>query len=227
MLEINSVTKQYSKKTGIFDVSICIPKGQIVAFIGPNGSGKSTLFSIVGQVLKANSGVCKWCNIKLEELSISKFAFLPEEVYLLEEFTPLQMIDFMNSMKELNASSDEIHRIIRCFNIETFINKKIKNLSYGMKKRVALACTLLGNPELLILDEPINSLDLQSVISLKKILVEFKEKGTTILISSHILDFLDSIVDQVVFLNNGKIVEVFSNINEKVETLYCNRFQVN
>jgi len=220
MLELSGVTKLYTPTTGVKNICVSIPCGQIVAFVGLNGAGKSTLFNIVGRVLKADSGTCTFEGSPLDSMRISEVGFLPESMYLLEDFTPLQMVRFMNTMKEFDAAETEIDALLCRFGIDTYGNKKIKKLSQGMRKRVELVCALLGDPKLLILDEPLNSLDIQGVLAFKDMLKDFKARGAVVLLSSHILDFLDTTVDQVVFLKHGEIVEICSDLSERVEDLY-------
>jgi len=226
MLEISQIKKLYTPTTGIHETTISIPHGQTVAFVGPNGSGKSTLFNIIGRVLKADSGKCSLDGVELKAWHLSDIGFLPENTYLLEEFTPPQMLYFINTMKELGASSDDVKGHMRRFGIDTFEHKKIKSLSQGMRKRVMLACALLGTPKLLVLDEPLNSLDIDSVLAFKDTLKEHKERGAIILLSSHILDFLDSNVERVVFLEQGRLLEICENFPgaDRVEDLYRKRF---
>ena len=229
MLEINQLKKLYTPTTGIHETTISIPHGQTVAFVGPNGSGKSTLFNIIGRILKADSGKCLLDGVEIKSLRLSDIGFLPENTYLLEEFTPPQMLYFINTMKELGASSDDVKELMHCFGIDSFQQKKIKSLSQGMRKRVALACTLLGTTKLLVLDEPLNALDIDSVLAFKDRLKEHKERGAVIMLSSHILDFLDSNVERVVFLEQGRILEICDSFpgSDRVEDLYRKRFIAN
>ena len=224
MLEIKSLTKMYNPESGIQDISISISDGEVVAFVGPNGAGKSTLFNILGRVLQADTGTCSLYGIPFALLHISKIGFLPERMYLLEEFTPPQMIHFVNTMREMNSTNSEVDELICHFGIEPYVQKSIKALSVGMRRRVELACAFLGNPDLIVLDEPLNSLDIQGVLALKDALKDCKKKGQIVLLSSHILDFLDTTADQVVFLGNGKILDICSNTTERAEDLYRRLF---
>ena len=220
MFEIKSLTKMYSPKTGIRDISLSISHGQVVAFIGPNGAGKSTLFNILGRILHADSGVCTLDNAPLNSLHISQIGFLPEVMYFLEDFTPMQMIHFVNTMREMGSTSSEIDELIHHFSITEYAHKSISDLSLGMRRRVELACTFLGSPKLIVLDEPLNSLDIQGVLAFKDMLKICKERGQIVLLSSHILDVLDSITNQVVFLKQGEIVGVYDNETERIEDVY-------
>jgi len=224
MLEIKSLTKLYSPNAGIQDINISIPDGQIVAFVGPNGAGKSTLFNILGRVLNADSGTCELHGAALNSLPISSVGFLPEEMYLLGDFSPLQMIHFMNRMKETNSTKSEIDELIGQLGIDSYLEKNINSLSFGMRKRVELACAFLGNPDLIVLDEPLNSLDIHGVFALKDALEICKERGQIVLLSSHILDFLDTTVDHVVFLKDCRILEVCSNTEDRIEDVYRRLF---
>jgi len=224
MLEIKSLTKMYNPKSGIQDISISVSDGEIVAIVGPNGAGKSTLFNILGRVLQADTGTCSLHGITLGKLHISKIGFLPERLYLLEEFTPLQMIHFVNTMKDVGSSNSEIDELIHHFGIDSYVEKSIKTLSVGMRKRVELACALLGKPDMIVLDEPLNSLDIQGVLALKDALKVCKKNEQIVLLSSHILDFLDTTVDKVVFLGNGKILDMCSNTTECTEDIYRKLF---
>ena len=224
MLELKSIKKLYTPNTGLHEATISIPQGQTVAFVGPNGSGKSTLFNILGHVVKADSGTCFLYGKEWSELHNSDVGFLPESSYLLDEFTPLQMITFINTLKEIGDSSKQIRDIICHFKIDKFMFTKIRKLSQGMRKRVSLACAFLGRPKLLILDEPLNALDIEGTLAFKDLLRERKEHGTIILLSSHILDFLDANVEKVVFIKEGRIIEVCENTTSKVEKLYRERF---
>ena len=225
MLELKSITKLYSRRDGIRNVSINISHGQIVAFVGPNGSGKSTLFNTIGQVQKADFGNCSMDGIELKDMNISEVGFLPENSYLINEFTPLQMLYFINTMKGIDASEEDISELINRFSIHAFTHKKIKALSQGMRKRVSLACAVLGNPKLLILDEPLNYLDIDSVFAFKEILKRHKERGCIVLLSGHILESIDAMADQVVFLKQGEIIKICSDINEPTEKLYREYFR--
>jgi ABC-type multidrug transport system ATPase subunit len=226
MLEIKEVTKLFTPTTGIKDISITISHGQIVAFVGPNGAGKSTLFNILGRVMQADSGSCIMDGVEYNALHISEIGFLPETLYLLENITPYKMIRFLNTMRETRASDTDIDELICRFGVDVSAQKKIKKLSQGMRKRVELVSAFIGSPKLLVLDEPLNSLDIHGVLAFKDILNLCKERGHIVLLSSHILDFLDSAVDSVVFLKDGKIVEVCSEITGRVEDIYRKHFEI-
>ncbi|MDR0490641.1 MAG: ABC transporter ATP-binding protein [Oscillospiraceae bacterium] len=229
MLVLKEISKLYTPTSGISEITISIPHGKTVSFIGPNGAGKTTLFNILGRISKADTGTCSLDGVEIDSLHISEISYLPQNMYLIEDFTPMQMIYFFNTMKEINTVDADIHELICRLGIEPFMYKKIRKLSSGMRKRVELACSMLGNPKLLVLDEPLNALDIQGSLVFKDMLKDWNRRGAIVLLSSPILGFLDSCVDQVVFLKQGKILEVYSNENtsnvpEQIENLYRRHF---
>lgn len=198
MLIIRNLKKTITIKKGIFDISLSLPAGTITAVIGPNGAGKSTLFNSLNGLLSPQQGRCLLDGIPLTRVSLSQTGFLPEADFLIDRFTVLQMIDYMVSMKKQDISSDEIELLLSGFSLTEHKNTVISNLSQGMKKRVSIICAVIGYPQIIVLNEPLNALDIQSVLFLKKILFESKNHGCHVLISSHVLDFLDGLVDRVV-----------------------------
>ena len=224
MLEVSGLSKRYGKTVGVANATFRAKPGTAVAFIGPNGSGKSTIFNILGGVLKPDTGNYTLDGQALAQADVGKIGFLPEGKFLLPDFTPPQMLHFMCAMKKLHASHESINALMESYGITEYAGKTIRQLSQGMTKKVALACALLGQPQLLILDEPLNALDIQSVIQLKKDIAAHKEEGAIILLSSHILDFLDAIADEIVFLKAGKIVDMCANEGANIESLYVQHF---
>lgn len=208
MLTVNNICKKYKNGKGVFDISFEIEKPMITAIIGPNGSGKSTLFNIIAGLIKSDSGDIFFDSKKLCEFDSDLIAFMPENSWLIPNFTVRQMIMYFSIMKANISDTEYIDKLVKILGVEKFQHQKISSLSQGMLQKVSIVCTLVGHPKLMIFDEPLNYLDIESVISFKKILEFYAKEGTYILISSHILDFLDKIVQKTVFLKDGKIVKV-------------------
>lgn len=131
---------------------------------------------------------------------------------------------YVNQMKELSLSDAEIEKQILLYDLNEYRNKRNKTLSQGMEKRVALACAMMGKPRLLILDEPTNGLDTQSVILLKEAVRRRRESGAVLLVSSHILDFVDSIADELLFLKDGRLIRCGAKTAEETESMYRELF---
>lgn len=226
MLVIHDLKKTYSSGKGITGVSMEIPEGTITAVVGPNGAGKSTFFNILNGLIIRQQGTCELDGEDLRKLSLDKTGFLPEADYLIEQFSILQMIDYMMGMKKQKIEEEEIQRLLNGFSLYERRDAKISSLSQGMRKRVSILCAVIGYPALIVLDEPLNALDIQSVIFLKNILKEAKQTGSHILISSHVLDFLDDLTDRVIFFNDGRVIMDCLYEGRKVEQLYREVFHI-
>lgn len=226
MLEIQNICKTYSNGRGILNFNLQISEPSITAIIGPNGAGKSTLFNIINGLITQYSGNCTLNGERINKTNFKYTGFLPEENFLIENFSVIQMIDYIICIKEIKVDNKTIKYLLDGFSLMDYKNVKIKKLSQGMKKRVSIICAIIGEPRLIILDEPLNALDIQSVIFLKNILKQMKHKGSYILISSHILDFLDDIVDKIVFLKDGNVLKVHNYDGTKTESLYREIYNV-
>jgi ABC-2 type transport system ATP-binding protein len=223
MLLLDNISKSFGPNSALCNVSLCVGSGEIVAVIGPNGAGKSTLFNIVAGVIKADGGTCLLDNVTLSSVSLKTIGFLPEKPFYYGSFTTLETIRFEQTMREIKDSTSRFDELMIHFGIKDHINSKMNCLSQGMAKRVALVCAFIGNPRVIILDEPLNGLDIQSVIGLKEQLILEKQRGTSILISSHVLTFLDGLVDRIVFLDKGELALESSN-NDDIENAYKRLF---
>lgn len=225
MLKIDRINKKYKNGKGIFDISFKIENPMIVAFIGPNGSGKSTLFQTIANLIKADNGEIIFESNKLDNLNSQLISFMPDNTWLVPNFTVYQMLMYFSIMKTNKSDNDYINKIIKLMGMGNFQHQKVSSLSQGMTQKLSIACTLIGNSKIMIFDEPLNYLDIESVINFKKILRFYVKNGTYILISSHILDFLDGLADRTIFLKEGKIVKIYDNSdNQKLEEEYKSIF---
>lgn len=221
MFTIDHVNKIYSNGKGLFDVSFSCPTGSITAVIGPNGAGKSTLFNTINGLQLPDSGHFTLDNAPLSEIKPCDLGFLPEADFLISHLTVEQMLCYLLQMKNLPILCDEIQYLTNGFSLHDRMNQKISSLSQGLKKRVSIVCAVMGSPRLIVMDEPLNALDIQSVFFLKELLLRRKGDGCHILISSHILSFLDGLVTQSVFLKDGKIEQITqNNAKSNLEQIY-------
>lgn len=224
MLEVTALEKSYEKKRGISDITFSLKEGTIAAVVGPNGAGKSTLFNILAGLLATDSGRCILGGVDLKMLPSDQLSFMPEHSYLIPHFTPRQMLLYINQMKTLGLSSDEIDKHLDDYGIASFADKPDKSLSQGMEKRVCIAAALMKKPRLIILDEPTNGLDIQSTIYLKQTLLKKREAGAIILVSGHVLDFLSTICDAVLFMDEGELVSSIYGHENDIEAKYIELF---
>lgn len=227
MLTIDNISKLYSKNRGLLPLSLNIKEGSITAVIGPNGAGKSTFFNILMGIHNSDTGRCLLNDVSITDIPLNKTGFLPEHSFLIEKLTVVQMIDYILVMKNIHVEQEQIDELLTGFNLVDYKDSVVNNLSQGMAKRLSIICATIGFPSLIVLDEPLNALDIQSVIFLKNLLYKAKQHKCHILISSHVLDFLDDLVDRIVFLNKGYVIKDFIYDGSKVEQVYRELYNLN
>lgn len=226
MLKIKEIEKIYSNGRGLNSLSLDIECGEIVCLIGPNGSGKSTALNIVSGILKSNSGHCFLQGQDTSEIGAKKnIGFLEENPFYYEHISVVVFLNFIWGVKYRGESNDDIYRLLQSFDMINYKDTKIKDLSQGLKKRVGIISALMNCPNLIILDEPTNGLDTQSVIKLKEEILLAQQKKCIIVISSHILDFLKDIGTRVIFLKDGQNVkdikvEPYLNLDNVYKAIY-------
>ena len=226
MLEVSGLCKSYGKKTILNNISFSAEKSSITAVVGANGAGKTTLFNIIAGLIKADGGRCKFGGVEPRTLIGKSFTYLPDNSYLIPFFTPRQMLMYINQICSLYLSDGDIVNIIKRFNLTDFCDQKMTALSSGMIKRTAIACAFMPNAELIILDEPTNNIDTQTVLLLKEEMNRLKNNGAIILISSHILDFVGSVADEVIFIKDGSIAKRVSPKDNDLEKEYIELFDL-
>ena len=221
MIEVKNITKCYGDKVAVDNVSFTAPSGEILGFLGPNGAGKSTTMNIITGYLSSSSGTVTidGCEI-LEDpkQAKSKIGYLPEIPPLYMDMTVQKYLEFMFDLKKVKMDKEEhIEEVCRLVKISTVTHRLIKNLSKGYKQRVGLAQALLGNPPVLILDEPTVGLDPKQIIEIRNLVKSLGKKHTVIL-SSHILSEVQAICDRVVIISNGKVVadETTEGLSQKL-----------
>lgn len=215
ILEIIKLKKYYGKIRGVEEVSIKLNKGEVYGFIGPNGSGKSTTLKTIMNLINKTSGSI-YINGKEnneDNLEIKKIiGYLPSEISLYEDLTVKEILDFHESFYPKNLTRRR-KKLVKLLKVDE--TKKIEDLSLGNLKKVGIILSLLHEPKILILDEPTSGLDPIMQNTFFQILLEEKEKGTTILYSTHILSELNKICDRIGFIKDGKIIE--ENTIENIE----------
>ena len=210
MIEVKDLVKRYSKNTAVDHLNFHVQKGQIYGFLGPNGAGKSTTMNMMTGYLAPTEGqiLINGYDVAEEPLEARKcIGYLPEIPPLYPDMTVLEYLHFAAELKQVpkNERSTEIERVMDETRIKDMENRLIRHLSKGYKQRVGLAQALLGDPEVLILDEPMVGLDPKQIIEIRELIRGLGKKHTVIL-SSHILSEISSICDHVLIISNGKLV---------------------
>lgn len=207
MIIANNVSKKFGNLMALNNFSVTCNKGECIALIGPNGSGKTTFIkSILGMVV-CDSGfiTVNGANIKNDWIYRSKIGYMPQVGKYPENMTIGQVLEMMQDIraeKDVSAFDEEL---IERFEIRKLLNKRMRTLSGGTRQKISAALAFLFNPEVLILDEPTAGLDPLSAEILKEKIIEEKQKGKLILITSHILSELDDLVTQVIYMQDGTL----------------------
>ncbi len=209
MIEVQNLTKSYGDKHAVNDISFTVNSGEILGFLGPNGAGKSTTMNILTGYISSTSGVAKIDGYDILENPTEakkKVGYLPEHPPLYLDMTVDAYLEFVYHLKKVELPmKSHIANICKRVRIEEVRHRLIKNLSKGYKQRVGLAQALIGNPPVLILDEPTVGLDPKQIIEIRNLIKELGEEHTVIL-SSHILSEVQAICDRVIVINQGVLV---------------------
>ncbi|CEH36153.1 ATP-binding cassette domain-containing protein [Romboutsia lituseburensis] len=214
ILRTINLSKKYKDKLIVDNVNMNIRRGDIYGFIGENGAGKTSVIRLITGLVKITSGNIILFNSDIEEnikTQRKRIGSLIESPALYPEMTAYQNLEAIRLQRGISGKQ-EIDRVLDLVNLKNTKNKKVKNFSLGMKQKLAIAIALLGDPEFLILDEPINGLDPVSIVEIRELLKKInKDKDTTILISSHILKELNQLATTYGVISNGKLIDEFSS----------------
>lgn len=206
MLTINHLSKRYGKKPALHPLSLTIHPHQIMGIFGPNGCGKSTLFRLIMGILNPTTGSVTYKGLPIDQCR-HRFGYMPEQRALLVEMTVREHALFIGRLKpaDLSALHQRIEVLAERFHLGAALDRPIRNLSKGNQQKVQLMMALLDEPEVLILDEPFNGLDVSAREEFAEILRQLAEHGTAILISSHLLDAVSGLCDSILVLNEGQV----------------------
>ena len=213
MIICENVNKLFSNSSGIFDVNVTFMPGVVNGIIGFNGAGKTTLLRCIEGLYYPTSGDIFHDNINTkDDTNFGKvkktISFLPADDFLYDNLTCLENIELTTILRTgSNKISKQTHDLLKYFEAAGFLSKKFGECSTGMKKKIQLISTLIGEVDTIIWDEPNDSLDIVSNIKLKNLIGYYKEMKKTIIITSHVAEFLDDFIDYFILLKNGKIVE--------------------
>ena len=212
MIEINNLVKRYGDKTAVNNISFTVNDDEILGFLGPNGAGKTTTMNIITGYLSSTSGSVKVNGhdiLEEPELAKQQIGYLPENPPLYYDMTVREYLDYVADLKRVSKDKRKIQldRIMAMVKITDVKNRLIGNLSKGYKQRVGIAQAMVGDPPILILDEPTVGLDPKQIIEIRK-LIKSLSKTHSIVISSHILSEIQEIADRVVIINQGKVAAI-------------------
>lgn len=210
IVSTENIIKKFGKNNVLNGITLNIPEGSICGLVGPNGAGKTTLLRIISALQKANSG-----DVNINAEIFSALIEKPALFYELDAYQNITQQLIIYGLEDKHNPCEFLEYV----GLEDDLNKKVKHFSLGMKQKLAIAMMLVGNPELIILDEPMNGLDPQGMIDLRNLILKLNNKGVTFIISSHLLYELEKIATDFIFINNGEIIskmtsEEFEDMNK-------------
>ena len=209
MIEVKNLTKRYGDLKAVDDISFSVDSGEVLGFLGPNGAGKSTTMNIITGYISSTSGTVTVDGSEILEepkKTKAKIGYLPEIPPLYPDMTVRKYLEFMFDLKKVKLPKKEhIDEVMRLVGLSEMGGRIIKNLSKGYRQRVGFAQALIGNPPVLILDEPTVGLDPKQIIEFRKLIRSLGKKHTVIF-SSHVLSEVSATCDRVIVISNGKIV---------------------
>lgn len=232
MIEVENLVKKYGNHTAVDHLSFHVEKGQIYGFLGPNGAGKSTTMNIITGYIAATEGSVKingYDILKEPEEAKKCIGYLPEMPPLYMDMTVLEYLKFAAEIKQIpkGEREEQIDNVMDMTMITDVCGRLIKNLSKGYRQRVGLAQALLGDPEVLILDEPTVGLDPKQIIEIRDLIKKIGENHTVIL-SSHILSEISAVCDQIMIISKGKLVAIDTaqGLTKRLESKNCIRLEL-
>lgn len=217
IIKVENLTKKYDNFISVDNISFEISKGDIFGFLGHNGAGKTTTITMLTTLLKPSSGSIKIGNLNTEDDSMiirKKIGYLPENIELYSNLTAYENLEFFAKLSGVKDTKKAILETLEFLNATIYANKKISQLSKGMRQRIGLAQAIIHNPEILFLDEPTSGLDPQGIKQLRDIIIKLnKERNMTIFMNTHLLSEVAKTCKTIGVLNHGKLVYLDSLSN--------------
>ena len=227
VIEVKNVTKKYGKVVAVDNISFTINEGEIVGLLGPNGAGKSTTMNMLTGFIEQTEGeivIDGYNMLKKPKKAKKEIGYMPEGVPLYTDLTVKEFVTYMAEIKNVDKKTrkEKVQEIIEQTGLKDVEKKLIRNLSRGYKQRVSMAGALVGEPKILILDEPTVGLDPKQITEIRNLIKELG-KTHTVILSSHILSEVSQICNKVIIINKGKIVAIDTpeKLEEKVSNKNC------
>jgi ABC-2 type transport system ATP-binding protein len=206
MIKIEGLSKHFGKTKAVDNLNLYIPKGEFFCFLGPNGAGKTTTMKLVTGLLQPTSGKIEVGGYDIEREPVKAkrlIGYIPDAPYLYEKLTPREFLRFIADL--YGVSDDGLH-LLKLFEIDQYADTLIEEFSHGMRQRLCFCATLLHNPEVIIIDEPMVGLDPKSAHLVKKILKERAADGATVFLSTHNLSLAEELADRIGIIHKGRLI---------------------
>ena len=226
MLELRNVNKNYGSTLAVKEVSFTVPDGMIGVLLGPNGAGKSTIIKSIAGLLKFTGQIRIQGMDSRDREARKVFAYVPEIPAMYQALTVAEHMEFIRRAYRIDVSEQEIQAILERFELWDKREKLGDELSKGMMQKVSICCALLIHPQVLLLDEPMVGLDPKAIKELKEIILELKARGTTVLISTHMLEMVQELWDMVFVMEKGSLIASYDRRESEGKNLDELFFQV-
>lgn len=222
-LILENVTKLYDDNCGIRSISSVIYQGEIVSIIGPNGVGKTTLVKCIAGLLQPSKGSISLLGVNTTERKCKpQIGYMQSNLDFYDKMTLYEILDFVCNVKYKGEFRDDIDFYLKKYALYEYRNSYVNELSLGMKKKFSIISSLIGTPKLILMDEPTNGVDTFGILQLKDDLTKCSQKGSIIIITSHVLDFLEKICTRCIFLKEGIVSQdiVYKDGKTDLERIY-------
>ena len=213
MIQLRHLTKKFGDLVAVSDLSLQVGRGEFFAVLGPNAAGKTTLLRVLAGLLKPTSGTARVAGFDIQTDPLQarrRMAYVPDFPFLYEKLTPWEFFRFTGQIFQMSGArlEEAARELIPRFNLDEFARKPIDGLSHGTRQRVAIVASLLHDPEVIIIDEPMVGLDPQHTRVVKDVLKERTRRGCTVLLSTHQLSVAEETADRVGIMHQGRLVAV-------------------
>jgi ABC-2 type transport system ATP-binding protein len=214
-VEVSHIVKSFADRAAVDDLSFSVAQGEIFGLIGPNGAGKTTTIRMMMDIIKPDSGEISVFGEKLSEASKNRLGYLPEERGLYKKLTVIESIIYLASLKGMNshAAEKKADTLLNQTGMLPNKHKKIDELSKGMSQIIQFIITIIHEPELVILDEAFSGLDPVNTEMLKGLIVELRDRGKAVILSTHQMNQVEELCDRILMVNNGRAV-LYGNLRE-------------
>jgi ABC-2 type transport system ATP-binding protein len=211
MIEINKLNKKYGDLIAVSELDLKVESGEIFVFLGSNGAGKTTTIKMLTGLLLPTSGSAEidGFDVVKSPIEVKKITgYLPDEPFLYNKLTGREFLQFIADMRGIQKKRDRIDKFLELFELKGSADELIEGYSLGMKKKIAIGAALLHDPKVLFLDEPTGGLDPKSAKTMKDLLLDIRQRGTTVFMTTHILEIAERMCDRVGIIDHGKLIRV-------------------
>jgi ABC-2 type transport system ATP-binding protein len=199
VLACNNLKKSFNNKEVLKGINLEVKEGDLFGFLGRNGAGKSTFINIISGSVNKTSG-------NFDIVSKKEFGIMPDIANIYPDMSVKSFLTYMANLKNLRIKDKDLNVLLNKVSLDVTLNQKIKGFSFGMKKKLSLAQSIIGNPKLLILDEPTSGIDPESILHIQSLIQTLNKEGVTIFLTSHNLNEIEKLCNYITILKNGKIV---------------------